>query len=147
MPWPCREALKFFSARARPSSPDEYASLLFSGHHGATWSLARFHSRRRARQRPWNLDIVAGSALIEAALHEFETPVVGRPGPTDRRGERALLARGGVERETVGLMDGCGSHRAPRLAAVTTQSARIVGQGGHAFSHRSWSAHHHHGQC
>src|SRR5215470_6403928 len=36
------------SARARASRPELYASLLFSGHHGATSSFCRFHSRRSA---------------------------------------------------------------------------------------------------
>src|SRR5215203_1846372 len=45
---PFRERLQFFSARASPSSPKEYASLEFSAHQGATSCLARFHSRRSA---------------------------------------------------------------------------------------------------
>jgi hypothetical protein len=45
---PLLESLQLFSALANPSKPDEYASLEFSGHQGATSCLARFHSRRSA---------------------------------------------------------------------------------------------------
>ena len=37
-----------FNPRARASSPELYASLLFSGHHGAISSLFAFHHRRSA---------------------------------------------------------------------------------------------------
>nr|WP_258948303.1 hypothetical protein [Lentzea californiensis] len=44
---PVREPCQFVSAVARLASPDEYASLEFSPHHGATSYLAWFQSLRR----------------------------------------------------------------------------------------------------
>src|SRR5690349_18112887 len=44
---PVREPCQFVSAVARLASPDEYASLEFSPHHGATSHLALFQSLRR----------------------------------------------------------------------------------------------------
>jgi hypothetical protein len=38
----------------------------------------------QGRQRPWDLNILTGRALIKAPFHEFKAPVVGEPGPTDR---------------------------------------------------------------
>jgi hypothetical protein len=46
--WPALLPEYCFNPRARASSPELYASLLFSGHHGAISSLFAFHHRRSA---------------------------------------------------------------------------------------------------
>ena len=45
---PVRASKKLPSALANASRPELYASFEFSAHHGATWPLSRFHSRRKA---------------------------------------------------------------------------------------------------
>lgn len=44
---PVLESFQFVNAVARLASPDEYASLEFSPHHGATSCLAWFHALRK----------------------------------------------------------------------------------------------------
>jgi hypothetical protein len=80
------------------------------------------------RQRPRHLDLLPGRAGVQALFDQLKAPVVGESGPTNRRGERALLARGRVQCEPVRLVDGCRCHHVLRLAAVRARSARLQAQ-------------------
>lgn len=71
---PERESENACNARARRSSPEEYASLEFSAHHGAVAALARFHSLRSEASVHGTITVLARASASRADKPSTRAP-------------------------------------------------------------------------